>query len=182
MVFAISLLSAAAHRSLLTAFATFIAGLWSVETLIGTLGIHIAFLVLVDLKERAYARLPMDLIMALVPAIGSVALMTLATGIVSGSLPDYGTYLNFLKQYNALSDYWGIPASEYFWGWTPVFVAFFLVVSTAVGRILNPQQPWLQLDDDTLYFRYVPMAGLLAVMASYYAGRSVDFTLALAKR
>src|SRR5262249_52145027 len=92
----------------------------------------------------------------------------------------YTVYLRFLSYYNILASFWGIAADGLFWGWVPMLLAYFLVIGAAWLRVFSPSRRLLPLDDHQLFYRYVPMAGLLAVMGSYYAGRAVDFTAVLA--
>ena len=60
MVLALSLLRSPQRFSWFTAASTFIAGLWSIETLVGTLAVHAAFLGLLALRDRAFLRLLVD--------------------------------------------------------------------------------------------------------------------------
>jgi hypothetical protein len=180
MVLALSLMQAPNRWSFFTAFATFFAGLWSLEALVGTLAIHLLFLLMEDLRERAYRRLPFDALTAILPAGAAILVMIGATEVWAKSLPDFGGYLGFFKHYNALSSYWGIAADGLFWGWVPLLLAYFLVMAAAWLRVVDPKNRLLPLDDHQLFHRYVPMAGLLAITGAYYASRAVDFTVASA--
>jgi hypothetical protein len=180
MVLGLSLLQPPNRWSFLTAFATFFASLWSLETLAGTLAIHLLFLLMITFRERSYSRLPFDALMLLPPAAAGILLMIAVTGIWEKSLPDYRVYLWFLTHYSMLSSYWAIAADGLFWGWVPILLAYFLVMGVAWLRIIGPTKQLFPLDDRQLFHRYVPMAGLLVVMITYYAGRAVDFTAAIA--
>lgn len=177
MVLALSVMQPPSRWSFFTASATFFSGLWSLEALAGTLAIHLLFLLMVDLRERAYLRLPFDALTAIVPA-GAAVLFTIGvTEIWGKGLPDFGAYLSFFISYNTLSSFWGIAADGLFWGWVPMLLAYFLVMAAAWLCLVDPKKRLFPLDDHQLFYHYVPMAGLLAIMSAYYAGRAVDFTI-----
>jgi hypothetical protein len=180
MVLALSCLRPPRRFSWFTALSTCIAGLWGLETLIGTLGVHVAFLGLLALCDRAPFRLLSDGIKALLPAAAAVALMTLATFLRAGTLPDFGTYLQVHAAYNMLLEPWAVLANPMFYGWMAMLLAIFVVLNDAWMRLLSPPAHTTVLDDAALFYRFVPMTMLLIVQASYFAGRSIDATLDLA--
>jgi hypothetical protein len=180
MVAALSALPERRRHSKSTLFAGFLSALWSVETLIGTVGIQLGFLLMLNFKERSPLRGLRDLSGVIVPIVAAVAVTSAVTLSLAGELPRYDIYLQFLTRYNMLSDYWSIAASGLFWAWTPVFVAVFLVLALAWIRIFAPSKEPIALSDHLLFYRYVPMAILTSFTASYYVGRSVNFTLIIA--
>ena len=180
MVLALSEMRPPKRWSPLSAFATCFAALWSLETLAGTLGLHLLFLLMLNLRKGSYLRLPIDALTATLPAAAAILLAAIATRIWVGSLPDYGLYLHFFVNYNMLASYWGIAANGLFWGWVPMLLAYLLVLAGAWMRAFDPNKRLLPIDDAALFYRYVPMAGLLVVMGAYYAGRAVDFTAVMA--
>ena len=91
MVLALSCLRPPRRFSTFTALSSCVAGLWSLETLVGTLGIHGAFLGLLALRDRAPLRLLGDGVKALLPAVAALILMTLGTLLRAGALPDFGS-------------------------------------------------------------------------------------------
>lgn len=179
MVLALSCLRAPARHSAFTAFSTFLAALWSFETLFGTLGIHFAVLGLLALRDRAVVRLVTDAVWAVLPALAAVLAMTVGTFLRAGTLPDYGLYLHFLTQYNMLS-WWAVAANPMFMGWLAMLLAVFVVLSDGWTRVLGSVQRVLDMDDTALFHRFVPMAMLAVLQGAYFTGRSVDYTLLLA--
>jgi hypothetical protein len=180
IVLSISNLTPPKRSSFFTALATFISSQWSVETLIGTLGIHLAFLGLLGLRDRAFARLVYDAAMAVAPAAAGIVTTTIVTLLMTGSLPDYATYLAFLTSYSPLAESWTIAASPMFLGWLPMFFAIFLVFGDAWMRIFRRSLRVANVDDETLFYRFAPMASLLMIQVSYFVSRSVDYTLIIA--
>ena len=112
MVLAISCLRPPARLSIFTGLCTALAGLWSVECLIGTLGIHLSSIAMINLRARAYGRLVTDAALAASPLLLSIAALMIATLLRSGSLPDYQTYLDFLAVYNPTSNFWSHAADS----------------------------------------------------------------------
>jgi hypothetical protein len=180
MVAALTYLKPPARRSWMTFLATCFAAAWSVEALVGALGIHLAFVTLLNFRQRAWARMPADWLFAALPAAVTIGLISVATRIGTGQWPDYITYLGFLKEYNSLSALWAVPADGLFWGWVPMILPLVLLLSDACARILRPGHQLLPIDDDALFYRVVPMGGLLAVTGDYFAGRAVEFTAVIA--
>jgi hypothetical protein len=179
MVLALSYLRPPARHSAFTALAAFISGGWSIETLIGTLGVHLGFLSVLGLRDRAIGRLFVDGALALLPAAVAIIVMTLAIG-VQGAWPDYGAYLQFLSSYNPLAEYWSVVANPIFLGWLPVLLAIFVVWADAWARVFSRRARLADISDAALIYRFVPMAVLLMVQATYFVGRSVPTSLIFA--
>jgi len=180
MVLTLSCLAPPRRHSAATAAVTFVSALWSAETLIGSLGVHLAFLGLVGLRDHAYRRLAFDGVAAVLPALASVPVMAAATLLRAGTLPDYPLYLQYLSAYSMVSTYWSIPANPLFLGWAAMLLTAYLVFADAWSRVLDPARGVTGVDNDALFYRFVPMAALLILQATYFVGRSVDFTLLMA--
>ena len=179
MVLAISNLAPPRRFSFLTVLATFISSQWSFETLVGTLGVHLAFVGMLALRDRAFVRLVVDGVVAVVPAIAGIVTTTVATLLVTGCAPDFATYLAFLTSYNPMAPYWAVVANPMFFGWLPMFFAVLLTFGDAWTRIFRRSFRVTAADDATLFYRFVPMAALLMLQLTYFVGRSVDFTLGM---
>ena len=180
MVLALSCLRPPRRFSSFTALSTCVAGLWSFETLVGTLGIHGAFLGLLALRDRAPFRLLGDGVKALLPAVAAIVLMALGTLLGARALPDFGTYLRMLSEFNMLSVPWSVVADPMFLGWMAVLLAIFVVLNDAWMRVLAPTAHATSVDDEALFYRFVPMTMLLMAQAAYFVGRSIEATLDLA--
>jgi hypothetical protein len=180
MVLALSCLRPPRRHSVFTALSTFLAGAWSIETLVGTLGVHLSFLGMLGLRDRDYVRLLIDGVMAVAPAVVAVAVMMLAIMLQSGRWPDYGTYLQFFSSYNPTAAYWSAVANPAFFGWLAMLLAIFIVSADAWTRVFDRTAALTEIDDELLSRRFVPMAALLMVQATYFVGRSHPTSLSLA--
>jgi hypothetical protein len=180
MVLALSCLPSGRRHSRLTAIGTAAAGVWSVETLVGTLGIHAGFLVLAALRTRSLRRVPLDLLAAAAPAAVAQAALAVLTFAWAGTMPDYRTYLAFLSTYNMLEWPWAISADPRFYGWIGMLLAIYIVLGDAWVRAMDPARRITSLDDRALFHAFVPMALLLALQGAYFVARSVDYTLVMA--
>ncbi|MGO9918788.1 MAG: hypothetical protein ACLQIB_29330 [Isosphaeraceae bacterium] len=180
MVTSLAFLKPPARRSWTTFLATCVAAAWSIEALVGTLGIHLAFVTLLNFRMRAWGRTVADWLFAAFPAILTIGLNSLATRIGAGQWTDYGTYLMFLKWYIIYPNFWAYPADGLSWCWVAMILPLVLVLSDACVRILRPRRRLLPLNDEVLFYRFVPMGGFLAVTGSYFAGRAVDYTVVIA--
>jgi hypothetical protein len=178
MTLAIAVLNRPQLHSFGTVLSTAGAALWSIEALAFTLAIHLAVIAVIRLRVRDHRKLPADVMLAIAPAVAAVAIFSAIIFLWSGSIPDYLTYLRFLAVYNAFSDYWGIPSAGTFWGWAPLLLTI-SVVATFVWTCLF-DGPGEETDPHLLLKGYFPLAVLTALIALYYLGRSVDFTLMLA--
>ena len=179
MVLALSFLRPPRRFSSFTALSTCVASLWSYETLVGTLGIHGAFLGLLALRDRAPFRLFGDGVKALLPAAAGVALLTLGTLLSAGVLPDFGVNLRI---FSADTDWtpFLVVADPMFLGWVAVLLAIFVVLNNAWICVLEPAARTTTADEEALFYRFVPMTMLLMQQASYFVGRSIPATLDLA--
>jgi hypothetical protein len=179
MVLALSCLRRPRRFSWFTTLSTCVAGFWSFETLVGTLAVHMAFLGLLALRDRALLRLLGDGIKALLPVVAAVALMTLGTLFRAGALPDFGVYRRVFSD-DTLWHPWAIVADPMFLGWMAMLLAIFVVLNDAWTRVLGPPARATNIDDEALFYRYVPMTTLLVLQASYFVGRSIDAALDVA--
>lgn len=180
MVLAISLLRPPARHSPWTMICHAIAGVWSVETFIGAFGIHIFFLLYVNIKEKTYQEIPRDITLALAGSVVSIAFFIIWTLSVQQKFPDFVTYFKFFFVYNPLSSYWGVSIDSRFFGWVAFGTVCFIVLTDAILRIVSPTRVLLPIDDAVFARRVLPMNGLMVFQATYFVGRSVDFTLLIA--
>jgi hypothetical protein len=178
MVLALSCLRVPRRFSTFTALSTALGSLWSFETLVGTLAIHVAFLGLLALRDRTPLRLVGDSVKAMLPAVGAIVLMAISTLLRARALPDFGTYLRYLSELRVLP--WSVVADPMFLGWIAMLVAIFVVLNEAWMRILEPTGRAAGIDSEMLFYRFVPMTLLLIQQASYFVGRSIEATLDLA--
>ena len=180
MVLAISFLRPPARHSTLTAVSTMIAGMWSAEALIGSLGIHLAFLGMLGLRDRAIVRILADGILACLPVLGAIATLSSLTLIQAGKLPNYHIYLDFMSVYGMLSPLWSLPANPLFLGWSAILLAIFLVLADGWLRIFDRSQQVTELGPAALYYQFLPMALLAILMSAYFVGRSVEYVIIIA--
>ncbi|MBR1031231.1 hypothetical protein [Bradyrhizobium liaoningense] len=180
MVLAISLLRAPARHSAMTAASTMIAGLWSSEALIGALGIHLAFLGMLGLRDRAIIRVLRDGVLACLPVLAAIAALSSLTLFQAGRLPDYQTYLKFMSVYSMLSPLWSLPVNPLFLGWSSMLLAVFLAQADGWIRILDRSTKVTEVSAAALCYRFLPMALLGILMSAYFVGRSVEYVLILA--
>jgi hypothetical protein len=180
MVLALSYLRPPQRHSLSTALATFVSSIWSVDALIGTLGVHFAFLGLLGLRDRAVTRLVADSFRAIVPAIAAIIIMMLGVRLQADVWPDYGTYLQYFSSYNPRAAYWSVVANPLFFGWLAMLLAVFVVLADAWTRVFHRTAHLTGMDDTVLSYRFVPMAALLMIQSAYFVGRSYPSALSLA--
>lgn len=180
MVLAISLLRPPARHSAFTAASTLIAGLWSSEALIGALGIHLAFLGMLGLRDRAIIRVLRDGVLACLPVLAAIVALSSLTLFQAGRLPDYQIYLKFMSVYSMLSPLWALPVDPLFLGWSCMLLAIFLVQADGWIRIFDRTTQVTELGAAALYYRFLPMALLAILMSAYFVGRSVEYILILA--
>jgi hypothetical protein len=179
LVLAISYLPAKRSLSALVFLAMVLSGIWSFETFAGSVAILGIFILVSSVRERDVAGFFRNLLFGiLAPTAAAVLLTSAATLLWSGKFPDYLTYLQFALVYNMTSEFWSLDATGAFLGWIPVAAAVMAVLTLAwlsVAGDANDRTP--PFDADFLIYRFVPMAALTGFMSSYFAGRSVDFTL-----
>jgi hypothetical protein len=180
MVLSISCLQPPARSSIFTVLCTALAGLWSVECLIGTLGIHLLSIATINLQARTYRRLVTDAAWATSPLLLSIAVLSAATLVRSGSLPDYRTYLQFLRTYNPTSAFWSHAADSQFLAWITILLAVFLVLCDSWRCVFRLPISGPHIPPNRLYYKFLPMTALVALTAAYYAFRSYDYTLLIA--
>jgi hypothetical protein len=180
MVLALSCLRLPQRHSVFTALITFVAGAWSVETLVGTLGVHLVFLGLLGLRDRAFARLLVDGVRAIAPAVVAMIVMMLAIRLRAGIWPDLGTYLQYFSSYNPGATHWSVVANPMFFGWLAMLLAIFMVLADAWTRVLSRATRLTDMDDAAVFYRFAPMAALLMIQAAYFVGRSYPSALSLA--
>ena len=180
MVLAISCLQPPERLSIFTGLCTALAGLWSVECLVGTLGIHLSSIAMINLRAREYKRLITDAALAASPVVVSIAILATATLVQSGLLPDYQTYLKFLAAYNPTSAFWSHAADVQFLAWMTILLSVVLVLCECWRGVFGVQTFGLRLFSYELYYKFLPMAALVAVTAAYYTFRSYDYTLLIA--
>lgn len=178
VVLAISLLSDGRMRSKTLFLSVVVSALWSFETLLGSIAILGLFLLVCAVRDRD----PVGFLRAAVAVIVfPVAVALSLTGVVTlfwaGKLPDYGTYLNFARVYNMTSEFWALDGAMAFLGWIPVAVAVMTGLTLAWLSAISRHLSVLQCESQIIIYRFAPMAALTGFMSSYYAGRSVDFTL-----
>jgi hypothetical protein len=180
MVLAISCLRPPARLSIFTSLCTTLSGLWNFESLIGTLGIHLAFIAMTNLRERAYKRLFTDAALAVSPVLLSISALFVGALLRSGFAPDYKIYLDFLAAYNPVSPFWSHAADPKFLAWMTVLLSVFLVFSESWHGVFRPERFEGYLAPVTLYYKFLPMAVMVVMTAAYYAFRSYDYTLLIA--
>lgn len=180
MVLSISCLRPPARWSIFTILCTALAGLWSVECFVGTLGIHLLSIAMIDLRARASKRLFTDGALAASPVVVSIAVLATATLVQSGSLPDYRTYLKFLAAYNPTSTFWSHAADAQFLAWMTILLSVVLVLCECWRGVFHQQAFGPHLSPDALYYKFLPMAAFVTVTGAYYAFRSYDYTLLVA--
>ena len=73
-----------------------------------------------------------------------------------------------------------VVADPMFLGWMAMLLAIFVVLNDAWTRVLEPTARATSVDDEALFYRFVPMTMLLMLQASYFVGRSIEATLDLA--
>ncbi|WMT72537.1 hypothetical protein [Bradyrhizobium sp. Ash2021] len=176
MVVAIVLLKPPVRHSILTASATVLSAMWSVETLVGTIAVQMVFLSALAIRERSWRRMSRDVPVAMLPAIITLGAFSLVIYAQSAHWPRFDIYLRFLSVYNPLSDYWAKPRQGFYW-WIPMLVVVFLSLAHCWISILDRRT---SPGADRQIYRLLPMTALCLWSALYYVGRSIDYTLLIA--
>ena len=159
----------------------FLSSIWSYESLLGSVAILGLFFLVLAQRNRSVRGLFNGVFVGIIfPVVASVVFMSVMTLVWSGKLPDYPAYLNFALTYNPTSDFWSLAGDGSFLGWIIFAVAGMTVLSLAWLTALGGRDGIYPWDSELLIYRFVPMAGLVAFMSSYFVGRSVDFTLIIA--
>jgi hypothetical protein len=178
LVLAISYLPRNRTLSVPLFLAIALSALWSFETLAGSIFIFGMFILILSVRERNIRGFFRGIVLgALAPVTAAVVLNCAVTLLWAGKLPDYLAYLQFALIYNMTSQFWSLDTSGAFWGWIPVAVVVMAVLTLAWLSALNAVDGDPPFDSYVLIYRFAPMAVLTGFMSSYFAGRSVDFTL-----
>lgn len=181
LVLALSFLPKGRQLSVFVFLAVVLSALWSFETLGGSVAIFGLFTLMNSVRQRSIGRLVRGLLLGvLVPVVTSLVLLSCLTFIWAGALPDYLAYLQFARVYNMVSEFWSLDASGAFFGWVPVATTIMVVLTIAWLSAFDGNKPGKSFAWDVLISRFVPVAALCGFMSSYFAGRSVDFTLIIA--
>jgi hypothetical protein len=180
MVLAISCLQPPARLSVFTSLCTALSALWSFEALIGTLGLHLAFIAMTDVRARAYRDLVRNTVRAAFPALLSIFATFAVTLVSSGFAADYKMYLDFLEVYNPTSPFWSHAVDPQFLAWMTMLLSVFLVFGESWRGVFRPEEAERFLPPDALYYKFLPMAVMVVLTAAYYAFRSYDYTLLIA--
>lgn len=168
------------RHSALTFLAGFLSGLWSIEAFVGAFALYSASLTLRNLRDRSFTRLVKDLAIAAVPMISGLAALSIGTLLAAGSWPAFDVYLGFLSSYNPLAQFWSIPFDATFWGWIPIWGGVAIAVAGCWLLTIDNKQSSLDAASDTWLRHALPAAILTAMTGSYFAARSVDYTIAIA--
>ena len=158
-----------------------LSSMWSYKLLLGSVAILGLFFLVLALRNRSVGGLVYQVVVGLIfPIMASVVFMSAMTLVWSGKLPDYPAYLNFALTYNPTSDFWSLAGDGSFLGWIIFAAAGMTVLSLAWLSALGGRHRDFPWNSELLIYRFLPMAGLVAFMSSYFVGRSVDFTLIIA--
>ncbi|MFK4658857.1 hypothetical protein ABIF97_008791 [Bradyrhizobium japonicum] len=168
------------RHSALVFLAGFLSGLWSIEAFVGAFALYSGSLTLRNLRDRSFARLAKDLAIAAVPMISGLAALSVGTLLAAGSWPAFDVYLGFLSSYNPIGQFWSIPFDATFWGWIPILAGVAIAVASCWLLVLDNKRSSLQATSDTWLRHALPAAILTAMTGSYFAARSVDYTVAIA--
>lgn len=168
-----------ARHSMLTFVAGFLSSVWSIEAFIGSAALYAGTLTLMNLRDLSYGRLARDLAIAALPMIAGLAALSIGTLVAAGSWPDFDVYLGFLSSYNPLARFWSVSFDATFWGWLPILAAVAMATAGSWSSI-NNRRVARQTTGEAWLRHVLPAAILTAVTGAYFAGRSVDFTIAIA--
>ncbi|QPF93894.1 hypothetical protein [Bradyrhizobium commune] len=168
------------RHSALTLFAGFLSSLWSIEAFVGSAALYAGSLTPINLRDLNYTRLMRDFAIAALPMIAGLAVLSIGTLAAAGSWPAFNIYLGFLSSYNPLSQFWSVPFDAAFWGWMPIMAAVTITIAGCWRLTIDGRSASRQILNDTWLQHALPAAILTALTGAYYAGRSVDFTVAIA--
>jgi hypothetical protein len=157
-----------------------LSGLWSIEAFIGAFALYAGSLTLRNFRDRSYARLAKDLVIAALSMISRPPALSMGTLLAAGSWPAFDIYLSFLSSYNPLGQFWSVPFDAAFWGWIPILTAVTIAVAGCWRLVIDNKRSSLQAKSDTWLRHALPAAILTAIMGAYFAGRSLDFTVTMA--
>jgi hypothetical protein len=168
------------RHSVLTFLASFLAACWSVEAVGGVLAVHCGYLALVNLRDRNFGRLIVDVALACLPIVAGLSTMSLAIWLVSGKMPAFAVYLGFFGSYNPIAAYWAVPFDGLFWGWIPILLAIMTVFGVCCQTAIVGRQGKLPHWTDHWLRHCLPAALLTTLTAAYFAGRAVDYVILIA--
>ncbi|HEX9213495.1 MAG TPA: hypothetical protein VF901_23530 [Bradyrhizobium sp.] len=168
------------RHSPLVFLAGFLAGLWSIEAFIGAFALYAGSITLRNLRDRTYTRLAKDLAIAALSMISGPAALSIGTLLAAGNWPAFDVYLGFLSSYNPIGQFWSVPFDAIFWGWIPILAAVAIAVAGCWLMVIDNKRGSLQATSDVWPSHALPAAILTAVTGTYFAGRSVDFTVVIA--
>ncbi|MET4845357.1 hypothetical protein ABIF62_005852 [Bradyrhizobium japonicum] len=169
-----------ARHSALIFLAAFLSGLWSIEAFVGAFALYSGSLALRNLRDRSYARLAKDLAIAAVAMMSGPAALSVGTLLAAGSWPAFDVYLGFLSSYNPIGQFWSVPFDATFWGWIPILGGVVIAVAGCWLLVIDNKRSALVATSDTWLRHALPAAILTAITGSYFAARSVDYTVAIA--
>lgn len=167
-----------ARHSALIFLAAFLSGLWSIEAFVGAFALYSGSLALRNLRDRSYARLAKELAIAAAAMMSGPAALSVGTLLAAGSWPAFDVYLSFLSSYNPIGQFWSVPFDATFWGWIPILGG--IAVAGCWLLVIDNKRSALVATSDTWLRDALPAAILTAITGSYFAARSVDYTVAIA--
>jgi hypothetical protein len=168
------------RHSVPTFLASFLAACWSVEAVAGVIALHCGFLALLNLRDRSFGRLIVDVALACLPIVIGLTTMSLCTWLASGKLPAFAIYLGFFGSYNPMATYWAVPFDGLFWGWIPMLLAIMIVLGSCCQTAIFGRQGKLPPRTDYWQRHCLPAALLTTLTAAYFAGRAVDYVILIA--
>jgi len=181
LVLALSFLPRHRQLSVFVFLGMVLSALWSFETLAGSVAIFGLFILISSVRERSLRSFIRGLLLGtFAPIATSVVVLSCLTLFWAGALPNYLGYLQFALVYNMTSDFWSLDASGTFFGWIPAATIIMAVLTITWLSAFEGDKSGSPFDWEVLIGRFAPMAALSGFMASYFAGRSVDFTLIIA--
>ncbi|MGI9485088.1 MAG: hypothetical protein ACR2RF_04230 [Geminicoccaceae bacterium] len=181
VMLAISLIPSDKQSSTFLSASVVLCTLWSFEVLIGGVAIASLYIGLEFVRCRRPTALLRSIALTLaLPMALAATLLSSLTFIWSGQPPNILTYLDFALVYNMTSAFWSISASGEFLGWVPIAMVVTTGMALAWLSVLRLGPTIDMISPMTAVRLIAPLAGLTAIMSSYYVGRSVDFTLIIA--
>lgn len=112
--------------------------------------------------------------------ISGLAALSIGTLLAGSKWPAFNIYLSFLSSYNPVAQFWSVPFDAIFWGWMPIPAAVAIAVAGCWLLVIDNKRGSLQATSHAWLSHALPAALLTAITGSYFAGRSVDFTVVIA--
>ena len=168
------------RHSVLTFLASFLAACWSLEAVAGVLTLHCGLLALLNLRDRSFGRLVVDVALACLPIVTGLATMSLGIWLMSGKLPAFAIYLGYFGSYNPVATFWSVPFTGLFWGWIPVLLAIMTVLGICCRTAFFGRSGKLPHWTDYWLRHCLPAALLTTLTSAYFAGRAIDFVILIA--